>query len=80
MQYYERYDTRMGQYFPEPYVKSGWNINIELDLSNYLTKTNLKKATSIDTYMLESETDFASLKTKADDTYVDELDDLHCSC
>ena len=34
--------------------------------SNYATKANLKGATGIDTSMLASKTDLASLKTKVD--------------
>ena len=32
----------MSQYFPEP-LGSGRNINVQVDLSNYATKTNLRK-------------------------------------
>ena len=34
----------MSQYFP-PYRSSGRNIKVELDLSNYATKTDLKNVT-----------------------------------
>ena len=33
---------KMSQYFP-PYRSSGGDIDVELDLSNYATKTDLKK-------------------------------------
>ena len=36
----------MNQYFPKPYEKSGRNIQVELDLSNYATKADLKEAKS----------------------------------
>ena len=35
---------KMSQYF-SPYRKSGGNIKVELDLSSYATKTNLKDMT-----------------------------------
>ena len=37
----------MGEYFPEP--KSLGKVKVELDLSNYAAKTNLKNATGINT-------------------------------
>ena len=33
----------MSQYFPKPYEPFGGNAKVELDLSNYATKTDLKK-------------------------------------
>ena len=38
------------------------NAKVELDLSNYAKKSNLKGTTGIDTSMLASETDLAGLK------------------
>ena len=34
--------------FPEPYTRNKNKINVHLDLSNYVTKLNLKNATGID--------------------------------
>ena len=36
-------------YFPEPYNRSRNKIKVELDLSNYATKSDLKNATGVDT-------------------------------
>ena len=33
----------MSQYFPKPYEPFGGDINVKVDLSNYATKTDLKK-------------------------------------
>ena len=33
----------MSQYFPKPYNHFGGDINVKVDLSNYATKTDLKK-------------------------------------
>ena len=63
----------MSQYFPEPYEHSGGNVKVELYLSNYATKTDLKEATGIDTFTLASKTDLASLKTKVDDLDKDKI-------
>ena len=49
----------------------GLNVNVELDLSNYAAKDDLKGATDIDTSTLTSEIDLASLKTKVDYLDVD---------
>ena len=38
----------MSKYFPEP-KSSGGIVNIELDLSNYATKSDFKNATGVDT-------------------------------
>ena len=37
----------MSEYFPEP--KSLGKVKVELDLSNYAARTNLKNATGINT-------------------------------
>ena len=36
---------KMSQYFPKPYRSFDGNINVQVDLSNYATKTGLKNAT-----------------------------------
>ena len=36
----------MSEYFPKP---TGANVKVELDLSNYATKTDLKNAAGVDT-------------------------------
>ena len=42
----------MSEYYPKP-NSLGANVNVELDLSNYATKTDLQKnATGVDTYFL----------------------------
>ena len=34
---------KMSQYLPKPYELFGRDINVKVDLSNYATKTDLKK-------------------------------------
>ena len=36
-------------YFPEPYNRSRNKLKVELDLSNYSTRSDLKNATGVDT-------------------------------
>ena len=45
--------------FPE--LKSLGKVKVELDLSNYTTKTDFKNATGIDTSSFAKRTDLASL-------------------
>ena len=63
----------MSQYFPELCVHCGGNEKVELDLTNYGTKADLKGATGIDTFMLVSKTDLAGLKTMVDKLDVNKL-------
>ena len=40
----------MSEYFPEPnFSETGGRVKVELDLSNYATKVDLKNATGVDT-------------------------------
>ena len=45
----------MSEYFPEP-KSSRANVKVELDLSNYATKADLKNATGADTSDFARET------------------------
>ena len=56
---------KMSQYFP-PYRSSGGNIKVELDLSSYATKTDLKNVTHIYVTSFASKTNLANLKTEVD--------------
>ena len=51
----------MSEYYPKP-NSLGENVKIELDLFNYAIKTNLKKATGVETSSFAKETDLANLK------------------
>ena len=63
----------MNQYFPKPFRSFGGNINVKVDLSNYVTKTDLKNVTHIDTLNFALKTNLASLKTDADKLGIDKL-------
>ena len=39
----------MSEHFPEPYGYFGGNINVKVDLSDYATKADLKKAIGVGT-------------------------------
>ena len=55
----------MSKYFP-PYNDSSENIKVELDLSNYATKKDMKDITHIDASGFASKTNLAALKTEVD--------------
>ena len=53
----------MSQYFPPPFRSSGGNIKVELDLSSYATKTDLKNVTHV-VSNLALKSNLASLQTE----------------
>ena len=63
----------MSHYFPKPYRAFEGNVKVELDLSSYTTKSDLKNATGIDTSKLAAKSDLVSLKAEVDKIDVDKL-------
>ena len=55
----------MSEYFPKPKSLRA-NGKVELDLSNYATKANLKNATGVDTSKFAKKVDLGSLKSEVD--------------
>ena len=49
----------MSEFFPKP-KSLGTNVKVELDLSNYATKADLKNATDIDTSDFAKKTDLSN--------------------
>ena len=56
-----------------PFKSSSNNIKVELDLTNYATKTDLKNITHVDVSSFASKTNLAALKTEVDKIDVDQL-------
>ena len=56
-----------------PYKSSGQNVKVELDLTNYATKTDLKNITHVDVSSYTSKTNLAALKSEVDKIDVDKL-------
>ena len=54
----------MSQHFSKPNNRFGGNVKVELDLSNYATKTDLKGAAGIDTSNLALQPSLAKLNLK----------------
>ena len=59
-------------YYP-PYKSSSNNIKVDLDLTNYATKTDLNNITHVDTSSFTSKTNLAALKTEVDKIDIDKL-------
>ena len=59
-------------YYP-PYKTSSNNIKVELDLTNYTSKTDLKNNTHVDVSSFASKTNLAALKTEVDKIDTDKL-------
>ena len=62
----------MTQYYP-PCRSSSNNIKVELNLTNYATKTDLKNITHVDVSSFASKTNLAALKTGVDEIDADKL-------
>ena len=62
----------MSQYFP-PYRSHGGDIKVELHLSNYTTKTDLKNVTHVDASSFALKTNLANLKTEVGKIDVDKF-------
>ena len=59
-------------YYP-PYKSSSNNVKVELDLTNYATKTDLKNITHVDVSSFASKTNLAALKIEVDKIDTDKL-------
>ena len=59
-------------YYP-PYKSFSNNVKVELDLTNYATKTDLKNITHVDVSNFTSKTNLAALKTEVDKIDTDKL-------
>ena len=62
----------MSTYYP-PYKSSSNNIKVELDLTNYATKIDLKNITHTDVSSFASKTNLSTLKTEVDKIDIDKL-------
>ena len=63
----------MSQYFPKPYEPFGGDVNVKVDLSNYVTKGDIKNISNVDTSHFALKTNLANLKTEVDKLYIDKL-------
>ena len=63
----------MIQYFPNPFRSFERNINVQVDLSNYATKADIKNISYVDTSSFALKTNLANLKTKVDKWDINKL-------
>ena len=69
---YKRVYYKMSTYYP-PYKSSSNNIKVELDLTNYATKTDLENITYIHVSSFASKTNLTPLKTELGKIDADKL-------
>ena len=63
----------MGQYFPKPYEAFGRDVNVNVDLSNYATKADIKNISHVDISSFALKSNLANLKTGVDKLDIDKL-------
>ena len=61
----------MSKYYPKPYEPFGGDINVKIDLSNYVTKADIKNIAHINTSSFALKTNLASLETEVDKLDID---------
>ena len=64
---------KLSQYFLKQYELFGGDINVKVDLSNYPTATDIKKALHTDTSSFALKSNLASLKTEVDKLDINKL-------
>ena len=69
---YKRLYYKIITYYP-PYKSSSNSIKVELDLTNYATKTDLNNITHVDTSSFASRTNLPALKSEVDKIDTDKL-------
>ena len=66
----------MSQYFPKPYIPFGRDINVNVYLPNYATKTDIKNISHVDTSSFALKSNLTSLKTEVDKLDINKLKSL----
>ena len=72
IKFYETYCVNW-QHFLEPYSCFGVNVKVELNLSSYSTKADLKETAKVDRSNLAAKLDLASLKAEVDKIAIGKL-------
>ena len=65
----------MSEHFPKP-KSSGCKVKVELDLSSYARKADLKNVAGVDTSKFAKKVELASLKSKVDKLDIDKLETI----
>ena len=64
---------KMSNYYPKPHKPFRGDINVQVDLSNYATKTDITNISHLDTSIFTLKTNLANLKTEVDKLDIDKL-------
>ena len=64
---------KMSQYFPKPYEPFDGDINVEVDLSNYATKADIRNISHVDSLCFALKTNLVGLKIEVDKLDIDKL-------
>ena len=64
---------KMNQYFSKTYEPFGGDINVEVDLSNYATKANIRNISHVDISSFALKSILAQLKAEIDKLDIDKL-------
>ena len=64
---------KMSQHFSKPYEPFGGDVNVKVDLSNYVTKSDVKNITHVITLSFALKANLANLKTEVDKLDIDKL-------
>ena len=64
---------KMREYFPPNLTSHSENIKVDLDLTSYATKSDLRNITHVDTSSFAIKTNLSSLKTEVDKLDIDKL-------
>ena len=67
------YCIKISKCFPKPYEPFGGDINVKVDISNYVTKADIKNISHIDTSSFALKINLACLKTEVDKSDIDKL-------
>ena len=67
------YCIKTSKFYPKPYKAFGKGIKIENDVSNYVTKTDIKNVTRVDTSSFALKTNLAQLKPEVYKLDIDKL-------
>ena len=62
----KRHCIKMSQYSPKPYEPFGEDINVKVDLSTYVTKTDLRNVSHVDVSSFALKSNLAGLKSEVD--------------
>ena len=71
-------NMKNGSILSQSHEPFGGDINVNVDLSNYATKNDLRSATGIDTSKLALKSNLANLKAEIDKIDIEQLKHLSC--